>query len=387
MKRFIIIICLAILSSAGFEACTDLDENVYDKLPTDKFGVSEDQIDAIVAPAYLSLRNLLNYDGPWGAAEMTSDELVAPTRIGGDWWDGGQYMEQCMHTWKPSSVSVENCWTDVMEAVTTVNSVYYLVSNSTAMSDELKLRYTSELRGLRAFWYYVIVDIFGNAPLTTDYLDTSLPGITSRADLYNFVVSELTEVLPNLRSDVTTSSYGKFTQGAAHMVLAKMYLNAEKWIGQANWQGVIDECNEIMKLDYVIEPDWQTNFDVHNEVSKEIILAIPYRSADDWGNVIHYWTLHYLDPEPLGFTADTWNGICFQPDFVKKFDSEDPRLNYTCLIGPMIDPETNEVVKTAEGRDLNHTIDLNFIPGTEKTDADGNPTIWGEVHQEDGARI
>ena len=34
-----------------------------------------------------------------------------------------------------------------------------------------------------------------------------------------------------------------------------------------------------------------------------------------------------------------------------------------------------------------HTIDLNVVPGTEKTDADGNLTPWGEVHQEDGARI
>ena len=47
---------------------------------------------------YASLRRSL------GAADMTADILMAPTRVGGDWWDGGQYMEQCMHSWKPNSL-------------------------------------------------------------------------------------------------------------------------------------------------------------------------------------------------------------------------------------------------------------------------------------------
>ena len=41
------------------------------------------------------------------------------------------------------------------------------------------------------------------------------------------------------------------------------------------------------------------------------------------------------------------------------------------LIGPMIDPSTGEILKTTLGHDLIHTIDLNVVPGTEKTDADG----------------
>lgn len=183
------------------------------------------------------------------------------------------------------------------------------------MSDELKLQYLSELRGLRAFWYYVIVDIFGNAPLVTDFEDTSLPSSTSRADIYKYVVKELTEIIPNLRSDVSDASYGKFTQGAARMVLAKMYLNAEEWIGEPNRKGVVEQCDEIMKLEYIIEPNWKTNFEVHNEVSREIILPICYKASDEWGNSIHLWTLHYLDPDVLGFTGGMWNGINAQPDF------------------------------------------------------------------------
>ena len=143
-----------------------------------------------------------------------------------------------------------------------------------------------------------------------------------------------------------------------------------------------------IRLDeYIIEPNWKTNFEVHNEVSREIIFPICYKASDAWGNSIHLWTLHYLDPDVLGFTGGMWNGINAQPDFVRTFDTEDPRYEGSFLIGPMIDPSTGEILKTTLGHDLIHTIDLNVVPGTEKTDADGNLTPWGEVHQEDGARI
>lgn len=387
MKRVFRNICCVVLAQAALVSCMDLEENVYDKLPTDEFGSTPQQINGIIGPAYNALKNMLAYDGPWGMADMTADILIAPTRVGGDWWDGGQYMEQCMHSWKPNSYSVENCWNYCMDGLTTANSVYNIIEGSQTMTDELKTQYLSELRGLRAFWYYVIIDNFGNAPLVIDFQDTSLPTITKRADLYKFVINELTEIIPNLRADISDASYGKFTQGAARTLLAKMYLNAEEWAGTPNWQGVIDQCDEVMKLDYIIEANWKTNFEVHNEVSREIIFPICYKATEGSGNQIHLWTLHYLDPDVLGFTGGMWNGITAQPDFIRTFDTEDPRYEGSFLIGPMIDPSTGEVLKTTLGNDLIHTIDLNVVPGTEKTDADGNLTPWGEVNQEDGARI
>ena len=110
------------------------------------------------------------------------------------------------------------------------------------------------------------------------------------------------------------------------------------------------------QLDYIIEPNWKTNFQVHNEVSKEAILPICY-TASQWGNLMHLYTLHYLDPIALGFKGDMWNGINAKPDFVYSFAEDDPRKEYTFLIGPMIDPETKEVLITSANRPLIHTID------------------------------
>lgn len=381
-----IITCLGLSAILSLAACTDLNENIYSKLPFDQFGTTTDQVNAIIGPAYNSLQKLMYYESVWGMSELTSDMTIAPTRLGGDWWEGGWFMEQSMHTWTPASYSVEQLWDNCMSSLTAVNSVISILEDNQVLSEELKLRYRSELRGLRALWYYYLIDLFGNVPLVTDYKSTELPTITSRDKVYDFIVSELKDITPNLLTDVSSNTYGRFTQGAARTLLAKIYLNAEEWTGKANWQGVVDECDKVMQLGYIIEPNWKTNFQVHNEASKETILPICY-SASQWGNLMHIYTLHYLDPIALGFTGSMWNGINAKPDFVYSFDDQDPRKEYTFLIGPMLDPETGETLITAADRPLIHTIDLTIIPGTEKTDANGNLTSWGEVNQEDGARI
>jgi hypothetical protein len=75
-------------------------------------------------------------------------------------------------------------------------------------------------------------------PLVTDFNDTSLPSTTNRKDVYNFVMNELNAIKGVVRSDVTSSSYGKITKGVVYTLLAKMYLNAMEWNpdGGPKWQ-------------------------------------------------------------------------------------------------------------------------------------------------------
>ncbi|MDR1780618.1 MAG: RagB/SusD family nutrient uptake outer membrane protein [Tannerella sp.] len=388
MKRYLVNIAIAMIAAT---ACTDLEEKVYDKLPYDQFGSTLEEMYSIIGPAYKTLKYTASYDQLWGWDNLTSDMLIAPTRIGGDWWDGGVYMEQTNHHWNVDNWVIPGLWNPCMSGITTVNSIISLVEPNELMEPDQKLQVLGELRGLRAYWYYVLCDWFGNVPIVTDFNDTSLPTNRTRKEVFDFVVSELNDIIPYLREDVTSQSYGKFTKGAALTLLAKMYLNAEVWTGVANWQGVIDACDGVMELDYIIEPDWSTNFAVHNEVSREAILPACFSDQDDWGdmyNAIHYYTLHYLDPIALGFSGDTWNGVSAQTAFVNSFSDDDRRKEATFLTGPMIDPATGEVLQTGTaGHPLIHGIEYHIVPGTEGGPGKAYPEGWGEVFQEDGARI
>lgn len=362
----------------GAISCTNLDETVYDSIPADQFGKKPAEINAIIAPMYKTLKGVWPGD-IFLLSEQTGDMAITPTRVGGDWWDGGVHMEMKLHSWQARNGLVRGAWNSCMSGITTCNRIYATIEE-TEMDAELKSRTLAEIRGIRAFWYYMLIDYFGNAPLVADYKSTELPEMSTRKQLYDFVIKELNEIKDVLRADVTGASYAKFTQGVAYTLLAKMYLNAEIWTGTPNWQGVIDAADKVISLDYVIEPNWKTNFEVNNQVSKEIILPIAFGKADG-GNHMHYRTLHYLDPIALGMNIGTWNGVSAQPGYVKQFDDADQRKTGSFLIGPMINPATGQVLITGHGRELIHTIDFNIIPGTERQG------MWGEVHQEEGARV
>lgn len=383
MKKHITITIAGILLSFGtFYSCTNLDEKVYDKIPADKFGTTPEEINSLVAPIYrgLKLTATVSNESFFALGEFSSDMALNPTRKGGDGWENGEYKQLCQHSWTPSSNywSIKESWEVAYSGIGTCNKIYSLVSGSNIVNKDQIL---GEIRGIRALWYYMLLDYYGNVPLVTDFNDITLPETKSRREIYQFVLSELNDIKDKVRSDVTSASYGKVTKGFVYTLMAKMYLNAIVWnpADGPKWQECIDACNMVMSLGYVIESDWKINFAVHNENSKEIIFPVIFSTADG-GNTVADMTLHYLDVIPLGLNIGPWNMVCAMPDYVKAYDPQDKRLGWSFLTGAMNDPATGKVLITAHGRPLIHTIDVTMKYGI---DADG----WGQVEQEDGARI
>lgn len=377
MKRIRIITLIFVFTlPALFQGCTNLDEEVFDELPVEEFGQSEAQINALIAPIYRTLKGVFpaNY---FLLSECSSDMAITPTRRGGDWWDGGQFKELRLHTWSPNTALVRDAYNSATESISSCNRIYAMINENETI--ENKDQILAEIRAVRAFWYYMLLDYYGNVPIVNDFNDTSLPSTSSRAEVYEFIMNELNEIKDVLRDDVTPASYGKATRGMVYTLLAKMYLNAEVWNpdGGAKWQEVIDACDVVMDLGYLIEPNFKASFEVQNQNSNEIIFPIVFSTADG-GNHIHYRTLHYLDPIPLNLNVGTWNGISAMPPYVKEYDEEDKRLEWSFLSGPMHDVD-GSILITAHGRELIHTVDINV---QYNIDADG----WGQVEQEEGYR-
>src|SRR6185503_20226144 len=87
--------------------------------------------------------------------------------------------------------------------------------------------YRAEARFLRALSYWHGIDLFGNIPLVTeaDALGSTPPQQATRAQVYAYIVSELNAIVGQL-PPAGPSMYGRATPAAAHMLLAKLYLNA-----------------------------------------------------------------------------------------------------------------------------------------------------------------
>lgn len=386
MKKKTIISALACASMLiGAPACTNLDEDVYDKLPADSFGKTEVQVNALIGTVYKTLKVYMAGGNFIALDEMAGSSAVTPTRYGGDWYDGGQYREIYMHTYTAQTSVIKGAWSDASAAIGTCNANLQVVQNTTVLTDAEKKMREAEIRGVRAFWIYKMMDEWGNVPLVTDYDDKELPTCQPRQTVFDWLLQEvngIAELCPD-RQD----NYARFTKGAAYTLLAKLYLNAEAW--EVNcpdaYKKAIECCDKVMGMGYILEPNWKDNFSLTNENSKEAILSAPYSSTDtdkDNRNQLMNRTLHYKDYLSLGIAANgTWNGVCAQPDFVDQFDVEDPRRAETYLIGKQYDKTTGEIIITDHGYELDHTVAVTMIPGTEY---DG--TTWGAVNQHDGAR-
>ncbi len=367
-------------------ACTDLDENVYDKLPAEDFGGTMVEINALMGSTYNTLKKYWP-DRFLYLSECGGSMAVTPTRTGGDWYDGGQYREFYMHTWTAQTSQIKGSWTGATSSIGICNSTIYMLENSELLTEDDKRTYIASMRGVRAFWIYVMMDYWGNFPLEVQYepVDKQIPEMSSRQEIFDWLITEITEITENC-PDASDKTYGKFTKGSAYTLLAKLYLNAEAWgvnVSGNAYEKCIEACDKVMSMNYyVIEPDWKINFNLENDKSREAILSICFSNLDtEDQNQMMNRTLHYADNQSEKANYSSWNGICAQPDYVNLFDKEDPRYEGSFRIGLRFHAETGDTLKTGQNDPLDYKVDFGFIPNTE---FDGTP--WGAVVQEAGAR-
>src|SRR6218665_3759852 len=98
-------------------SCTNLDEELYDRVKDDEFGTTPAEIQALVGGAYSSLRGFgdaISNSYPtceyvFFLNEVSSDEATIPTR-GTNWYDGGQYQDAQRHEWKSDNRMLLSAW-------------------------------------------------------------------------------------------------------------------------------------------------------------------------------------------------------------------------------------------------------------------------------------
>ncbi len=103
-------------------------------------------------------------------------------------------------------------------------------------NDATEIKYfRAEARFLRAFQYWVLMDVYGNPPFVDENtpIGKFLPSQIKRTDLFKYIESELLEVQDLLKAP-HSNEYGRADQAACWALMARMYLNAEVYTGTKN---------------------------------------------------------------------------------------------------------------------------------------------------------
>ncbi len=322
------LLLLAFLLPFG-QSCTDLEEEVFSDLTSENFPTTEQQFISALGATYTSLYFFMNHNSFFSLQEISSDEACIPQR-GTDWFDGGVWLRVHRHTLNPNEEAINNGWTALYGGVNDCNRVIDLFENLVAegsVNEADAAAFISEVRVLRALYYFWLMDGYGNVPIVTSFADADPnPPTVPRTQVFEFVESELNEAVPNLSRSKDGSTYARFNYWAGRALQAKLYLNAEIYTGTARWDQALAACDEIIDSGlYSLESDYFTNFNVDNPVSNENIFVIPYDQNQATGFNLSQMTLHYASQATFDLQQQPWNGYCTLQEFYESYDDDDRR--------------------------------------------------------------
>ena len=331
MKTKISIFLIGIISLVCVN-CTSLHDKSYSLIISEEFDPTAEDLASLVGAAYVNWREaLLFWNSILRVMEVSSDQSVIPGRPNG-WVDGGVHRLVFEHQWSTDHEVVNNCWNHLYAGINNCNRVLFQIESGGIPVTEGKEETIAELKVLRASYYYMLCDLYGNVPIMTKYdvPEGYVPEQSTRKEVFDFVITEVTENMSLLSDTKGGMSYGRFNTWAAWTLLAKMYLNAEVYIGTPKWQECINACNEIIGSGlFELDATQREVFVTNNENAKEIIFALPFddQYVTDWNAFdIHMQTLQPANQATYNLSSSPWGGICAVPQFIDTFDEDDQRL-------------------------------------------------------------
>lgn len=372
MKRYII---TAAMAASLMVSCTKLKDTSYNQIIASQFNPTGGDLNSLVGSAYVNWRTLLlNWNGMARAEEVSADQVVIPARPNG-WVDGGIYRRLHEHKWTADDDVVSNNWTRTYAGITNCNRIIYQLESGGIPLTSGKENVIAELKVLRASYYYVLCDLFGNVPIVTDFNvpDGFLPQQSTRKQVYDFIIKEITENISLLSTKNDISTYARFNQWAAYTLLAKMYLNAQVYSGTAEWAKCIAACDAVINsgAGYMLEADQRDVFKTTNENSKEIIFALPLDEnyVTDWNAFdIHMQTLQPANQATYNLKSAPWGGICAIPQAISSFDADDSRLAANWIQGQQYSASgvpLNGTMGAASGKPLAY---VNVVPNIDQSE-------------------
>lgn len=329
MKRLISKSTIVLLAafSLGLTSCLDLDPVVYDKIIPENYYKNEDDARAAVTAVYRPF--IAGWSGGLFSAHVASYFMLS--NLSSD--DMGLQRNDL-------EIVERFLWTSTEKNVTKhYGNLIKHVSRATLLMDDLQLTPMNETRKqeliaevqcARGLYMFMLYDFYGTAGVVTDPEVLRNPENEvvlerlSKEEFVKLMESDLKSAASVLPSTYASGDWGRFTQGAAYAVLAKLYMQEKRW------QDAEATCRDILKLGYALQPDYSSVFSVENAKNNEIIWAIPCLAEGGEGNM---WLTHVVPPGyPLkNNKIQRWYVHNTPWRFYDKYEKGDDRLN--SLIG------------------------------------------------------
>ena len=309
----------------------DVDPSFYSQVVPETFYTSQDAVWERFNRPFTHWRWWVAQDrARWELQELGTDEICVPTR-GSDWYNGAIYQKFHHHEYTEDMTSIETGWTNfsmgvalAWDAAEDLEGVDFDALGFEAGTRESMM---NQLNTLVASFYLDGLDFFGGVPLYKTTKSDVLPRSTAE-ETFNFIDSLLQLSTPELpvKTELGAMETNVIHQAVGAVLRARLYFNAESYIGKPMYNEAAEICQDILDGKYgkyALATDWTSIFGFRNETCPEIIWTVPSENAKletDGG----YWgfTVPYNFKDFLGGLKDSGsnNGCCLLP-------SRDPQGN------------------------------------------------------------
>lgn len=174
----------------------------------------------------------------------------------------------------------------------------------------------AEVRFLRAYFYYHLLDMFGNVPVVTDNTLFTTTAQSTRLQVFDFVKSELLTAVRSLPQ--TKEDYYRIDQAAAWLLLSRLYLNSEVYTGTADYDNAVQYAYNVIQSSYGLATNYKWLFmgdndkrSMRNDAYKEIIFPVRQEGAStaSWCGSLWPIAIMYSNEMPSVGVSENWAGV------------------------------------------------------------------------------
>ncbi len=187
------------------------------------------------------------------------------------WGDNGLDQLTTANDWTADNKFFRYMYNRIFFTIPQCNNLLSILPNVDVENKEVII---SEVRFIRGLAYYYLIDVYGKGVLATEdnFGQTEPLPEASRQELFDYLEQELLDIEPLL---LTSNTYGRATKGAAQMLLAKLYLNAEVYTGTPRYDDALTYASRVINEGpYNLDPNFVHIFSADNNNSTEIILPL-----------------------------------------------------------------------------------------------------------------
>lgn len=306
----------------------ELESKVFDQLSPANFPQNEADIKSALTPFYVM------FTTDWGATDPGSNIYYFafnPAYLGYDWETrimtdqafDNWYSPFSMYTFGPSTQLSNNgaSFYNRIRFVARATDIIDKISKA-PVTDQVKDKYLAEAKALRAWYMFILYDLYG--PLNPKLDPTKLTDLTIEPRLtkeayVSFMENDLTEAIPALPDKYNgTIDWGRVSQGVARMILLKIYMQDKQW-DKAKTIGT-----DLMGMGYSLMPNYKDVF--INPGNNELIYAVPGNSAMNqfWYDMEFPGDIKRIFNQDV--TPGWWQGDGMPWSYYDKYNPADTRL-------------------------------------------------------------